>query len=350
MTNLDIDHLISLYLSNHASESQKQELGQWINASEANREVFEHIKKLWSEPAEVRVDNNTKKKRDAIWEAGTGEKEIKKPEASVVDISYWSKIAATLLIVLMSSWIVYQLTIPNKFFKAEVAPYAVAIIKKENPAGQKSMHMLPDGTQVWLNAESILTYPEVFSDTLRLIKLTGEAYFEVAYNKNRPFIVETYDTRTQALGTAFNIHAYPEDKMVKISLLEGKVRVQALPGAQGLPKVQTSVLSPGEELHIPNDGAEFTLHKFNYEKTFGWKEGILVFDGVDFETFRSVVEKWYGVKVEVKGAPRIDWNIRARYKNESLKEVLRDISFNKNFKFELKDKELLITFKEEPMT
>jgi transmembrane sensor len=338
MSNPDIDHLISLYLSNRASESQKQELEQWINASEANREVFEHIKKIWSEPAEVKVDSNINKKRDAIWAAGTGEKRIKKPPASVVDISYLSKIAATFLIVLMSSWIVYQLTIPNKFFKAAVISDAIAIIKKENPAGQKSMHILPDGTQVWLNAESTLTYPEIFSDTLRLVKMTGEAFFEVAHNKDRPFIVEASGTRTQALGTAFNINAYSEDERVKVALLEGKVRVQ------DLSKAQTSILSPGEELFVSNDGADFTIHHFNYEKTFGWKKGIFVFDGVDFETFRTMVEKWYGVKVEVKGAPQKSWALRARYENESLRSVLRDISFNKDFKFELKDKELLITF------
>jgi transmembrane sensor len=339
MTNLDIDHLISLYLSNHASESQKQELEQWINASEANREVFEHIKKIWSEPAEVKVDSFIKKKRDAIWAAGTGEKKIKKPAASVVDINYWSKIAATFLIVFMSSWLVYQLTIPNKFFKLAVVSDAIAIIKKENPAGQKSMHILPDGTQVWLNAESSLTFPEIFSDSLRLVKLTGEAYFEVAHNANKPFIVEAHGTRTEALGTAFNIQAYPEDERVKVALLEGKVRVQ------DLSKAQTSILSPGEELFVSNDGAEFTIHQFDYEKTFGWKQGILIFDGVDFETFCKIIEKWYGVTVKVKGAPKTDWNIRARYKSENLKEVvLRDISFNKNFKFELRDKELLIIF------
>jgi transmembrane sensor len=338
MSNPDIDHLISLYLSNRASESQKQELEQWINASKANREVFEHIKKIWSEPAEVKVDSNINKKRDAIWAAGTGEKGIKKPPASVVDISYLSKIAATFLIVLMSSWIVYQLTIPNKFFKAAVISDAIAIIKKQNPAGQKSMHMLPDGTQVWLNAQSILTYPETFSDSLRLVKLTGEAFFEVAHDASKSFIVETSGTRTEALGTAFNIQGFAEDETVKVALLHGKVRVKPLS------KAQASILVPGEELLIPKNGAEITKRKFNFEKTFGWKQGLLVFDGVDFKTFCGTVEKWYGVRIKTIGSPQTRWDLRAQYSNESLRLVLRDISFNKNFKFELRDKELLIIF------
>jgi transmembrane sensor len=337
--NPDIDYLIILYLSNRASDFQKQELEQWINSSEDNKEIFEYIKEIWSKPSDVRIDHKMIQKRDEIWKAGTQDQVKKLAPPRRIDIIYWSKIAATFLIVVLSSWIVYQLSSRGAVSDDAIVSDAVAIIKKQNPSGQKSMLMLPDGTQVWLNAESSLTYPEIFSDTLRLVKLEGEAFFEVAHNKKWPFIVEASNTRTQALGTAFNITAYPEDEIVKIALLSGKVRVQESS------KFQTSVLSPGEELHIPNDRAEFNLHKFNYEKTFGWKNGILVFDGVDFETFCNIIERWYGVKVKVKGAPKTDWDIRARYKNENLKEVvLRDISFNKNFKFELKDKELFITF------
>jgi ferric-dicitrate binding protein FerR (iron transport regulator) len=103
-------------------------------------------------------------------------------------------------------------------------------------------------------------------------------------------------------------------------------------------------LSPGEELLAPKDQRSFSRQQFNYESTFGWKEGILLFDGADFAGFRSAIEKWYGVKVEIRGTPPVDWQIRARYQHEDLRHVLRDICFNKSIKFELHDKNVLITF------
>jgi ferric-dicitrate binding protein FerR (iron transport regulator) len=218
------------------------------------------------------------------------------------------------------------------------SPIAVSLIEIKNPAGQRSAYTLPDGTQVWMNAASSLVYPEKFVDTMRLIHLQGEAFFEVVKDPQRPFFVEAAGTRTQALGTAFNINAYPEDDTVKIALLEGKVRVQSAD------QIQTAILSPGEELLAPKDNTAFSRQQFNYISTFGWKEGILIFDGADFASFRSAIEKWYGVKVETKGALPLDWNIRARYQYEDLRHVLRDICFNKNIKFELDDKKVLITF------
>jgi ferric-dicitrate binding protein FerR (iron transport regulator) len=211
-------------------------------------------------------------------------------------------------------------------------------VEKLNPAGQRSNHRLPDGTEVWLNAESRLTYPEKFDDTLRRVQLTGEAFFEVAKDPQRPFIVEAGGIKTQALGTAFNIHAYPEEDITKIALLEGKVRVQ------NANSVQTTLLSPGEELLISNKNSDISTQPFNYESTFGWKEGILIFEGADFISFMSTIEEWYGVDVKVKGTPPTDWHIRARYQNENLEHILRDICFNKSIKFELHDKNVLIIF------
>ena len=336
MTDPDIDHLIILYLSNRASEDEKKEFEHWVDASEDNKEIFEHIKKIWSQPSKVRVSDELIEKRDKIWDQGIRHSQVKKM-ASKVDMLYWTKIAATILILFISSSIVFWIGTENKLYETEQLPEPVALIQKQNPAGQKSMHMLPDGTQVWLNAESSLIFPEVFSDTLRLVKLTGEAYFEVAHSKSRPFIVETSENKIEALGTSFNIKAYPEEHITKVALLEGKVSVQDQ-------KMQVTILMPGEELFISKNGGEPTTYHFNYEKTFGWKQGILIFDGVDFKTFCSMIEKWYGVKIEIHGQPKIDWDLRARYINQNLRFLLRDISFNKNFQYELNDKKLLIKF------
>ncbi len=328
--NPDLDRLIILYLSRRASKCERQELEEWLHTCAANRKVFDRLKDIWH-MSHDEYHPDMDQVRDRIWAAGT---KTKAKASKPVNTFYWSKVAATILLFLTVGWLTSYLI--ND--KTSLIPEKIALVEKINPPGQKSTHMLPDGTKVWLNAESSLNYLEKFTDTIRLVQLRGEAYFEVAHDSQRSFIVETGNIRTQVIGTSFNINAVQEDAFIKISLLEGKVKVQ------DADRVQTANLSPGEELLAPKDSTKFSKQRFSYENTFGWKEGILVFDGTDFIAFRNTIQKWYGVKVEIRGDPPLNWNIRARYQNEDLEHVLTDICFNKNINFEIKDKNVIITF------
>ena len=329
----DIDRLIGLYLSGRASTAEKKELEEWLKASPANQAVFEQIKKVWLSSQSLSLSPEMEKTRERIWKAGAEQSQPVRHR--FIDITYWSKVAAVFIIFLLGAAFFSYLIDNNSTLSL---PEPVAMMEVTNPSGQRSVHALPDGSKVWLNAESSLTYPETFSDTLRQLQLLGEAFFEVARDPKRPFIVEAAGTHTQALGTAFNVHAYPEEDTMRIALLEGKVKVQSED------QVQTAILSPGEVLSTPRDHSEFYKKPFDYVRTFGWKEGILIFDGTDFQSFRTTIERWYGVQVTYQGTPPHDWHIRAKYQNEDLRHVLRDICFNKNISFELNGKNVLFTF------
>lgn len=329
--NEDIDRLISLYLSNRASEKEKAQLDGWLQASPENRKVFDRLRQMWTLSATHEYRADMDQVRDAIWLAGTAQKQSMKQPGRKPDVIYWIKIAATFLIFFFGAWLLLYL-IQSGTFSEEIV-----WVEEVNPSGQRSTHRLPDGTKVWLNSESSLSYPENFSDTLRQVYLKGEAFFEVVSVADRPFVVEAGGVDTRVLGTSFNINDYPSD-LVRIALLEGKVQVQ------DTGRIQTAFLSPGQELIARKDGSGFSIQPFNYEQTFGWKEGILIFDGVDFNSFRASIEKWYGVKVAIQGSPPNDWHIRARYQNENLRNVLRDVCFNKNIEFELHDKNVTIIF------
>jgi hypothetical protein len=95
---------------------------------------------------------------------------------------------------------------------------------------------------------------------------------------------------------------------------------------------------------MENGAHDFSIRKINYEVSFGWKEGILMFNGDDFATFKRSLERWFGVNMKVSGNPPTDWNIRAKYYNETLYNILRDISFNKNLDFEIVNKDLVLKF------
>lgn len=155
--------------------------------------------------------------------------------------------------------------------------------------GQWQIH-LPDGTMVWINAESSLTYPVTFSKLkTREVTLKGEAYFEVAKEANRPFIVHSPKQDVQVLGTHFNISAYPEDAVVRTTLLEGSVRVSEKEGNEQL------LLIPGEQAVLSNAG--ISVNKPDVEEVTAWKDGYFMFNNEKQESIMRKVARWYNVDV-----------------------------------------------------
>ncbi len=327
-SNPDIDGLIILFLTGQASPTQREALEAWLKESDHNQWVFDQMKAAWHSRARVQPDQRMRDRREAIWRAGTMsvlDSEPRKRTAPIV-----SRVAATLLILMVSVWGVVT-WMPRE---REVSP--PRIVDVVNERGMKSLHTLADGTEVWLNADTRLRHPEVFSDTLRWVELTGEAFFAVTPDSSRPFVVRAGKTLTHVLGTSFNVEAYADGDYVKVSLLEGRVEVR------NEEATKRSELSPGQQLLYAGD--EFDVQPFDYASTFGWKDGILIFDGVDFETFRNTLERWYGVNTRVIGTPGRDWQIRARYHNESLENVMRDVAFNKNFSYRIEGNNLILNF------
>src|SRR5690606_25962513 len=124
---------------------------------------------------------------------------------------------------------------------------------------------LPDGTKVWLNAASSLKYPVAFNDTERKVELTGEAYFEVAKDKNKPFKVLADKQEIKVLGTHFNVNAYTDEASIKTTLVEGRVQV-------GLRNTSTAhILRPGQQSEL--SGNTFKIHQVDVEEAIDWKNG-----------------------------------------------------------------------------
>lgn len=168
-----------------------------------------------------------------------------------------------------------------------------------NPRGSRVIDMLlSDGSHVWLNAGSSITYPVAFVGDQRKVELKGEGYFEVAHDRNKKFIVAANGTHTEVLGTHFNVNAYENEKQVKVALLEGAVKVTI----EKLSRFQ--VLKPGEQAQI---GETFRLQKVDVNKVIAWKNGFFDLDGLPFTEFMHQLERWYNVEVSfASGMPEID--------------------------------------------
>jgi len=158
------------------------------------------------------------------------------------------------------------------------------------PTGAQFEVLLPDGTAVWLNAESSLKFPETFvSVDARRISLTGEAYFEVAHDKTKPFYVSSKGQDIQVLGTHFNVNAYGNEKSVKTTLLEGSLRVTSKTDQQSV------LLKPQEQAIL--DGNTLSVNSLKADDTASWKDGEYIFRNMPMEDVMRTVERWFGVKV-----------------------------------------------------
>ncbi|MBS0031087.1 FecR domain-containing protein [Chitinophaga sp. 22321] len=161
------------------------------------------------------------------------------------------------------------------------------------PRGGQYQVVLPDGSQVWLNAASSLRFPVAFTGKDRAVTLTGEAYFEVAQNAGQPFIVQTTGMQVKVLGTHFNVMAYSDEGRVKTTLMEGAVSV-----SQGK---ATSLMQPGQQASINESGEAFNITRPDLEEVMAWKTGEFRFRKTDIRMIMRQIARWYNVEIEYKG-------------------------------------------------
>ncbi|WP_115372184.1 FecR family protein [Adhaeribacter pallidiroseus] len=152
------------------------------------------------------------------------------------------------------------------------------------PTGRQYKITLPDGSQVWLNAASSLSFANNYQSKNREVLLTGEAYLEVAKDKNKPFVVQAQNSRVEVLGTHFNVMAYPEELSVNTTLLEGSVKISH--------DNQHRIIKPGYQAKV---GKSIAVEKVNVNAAVAWKNGLFHFQNTELEVIMRQLERWYGV-------------------------------------------------------
>ncbi|WP_290798518.1 FecR family protein [Flavihumibacter sp. UBA7668] len=229
-------------------------------------------------------------------------------------------VAASILVVLSGAvwWFSQQRSLPVK----DVLNNSVASVTTISRSTEKSEYkylLLPDSTQVWLNADSKLDFPENFDNKKRIVHLKGEAYFDVRHADKIPFIIYTGEVSTEVLGTAFNIKAYPDMEKITVSVKRGKVKVNYA-------NKQVAVLTKGKEVVIGNLNKEAKEKPVKEELTAGWQEGNLVYDDYKVGDILADLERVYDVDIKV-GSPelkelRVTTTLKRQYGVESALEIL----------------------------
>lgn len=213
----------------------------------------------------------------------------------------------------------------------------LALNKITIPRAGKYNITLSDGTKIWLNSSSSLSFPTAFSGKERKVRLTGEAYFEVAKNKKMPFIIDVNGKQeVEVLGTHFNITAFEDDKNITTALIEGSVRVNA--------KTKQVLIKPGEMV-INNLQDNLSIRKADLDEIMAWKNDMFIFSNENIASVMKKISRWYDVEVAYKG-DMTNMNIDGNYSRaKGLKSLLKNIELLDKVDFEIKERRITVIAK-----
>lgn len=217
-------------------------------------------------------------------------------------------------------------------YKGKDAAAAVVYNTMTTPRGRQYSLLLADGTRVWLNAASSITYPTAFTGKERKVDVTGEVYFEVVHNAGMPFVVQKDGVRVQVLGTHFNVNSYNEESSLNVTLLEGAVRVVS--------GIHRSDIRPGQQAQV-REGSLQLVNNVNLEEVMAWKNGTFRFGGTGIETIMRQLSRWYDVEVVYN--KKIDEIFYAEIpRNTPLSDVLKALELTGEVRFAIEGKKIIV--------
>ncbi len=304
------DELLQKYIAGNATDAEMRRITEWIQASPDNMREYMAQRKLYDV---------------ALWHGEEARK--KKRFFSFVQMTHEAlKIAAVFAFALIGTY--YW----QKFQPAEDVLQTIHV-----PAGQRAELVLSDGTKVWLNSRSTLTFPGEFNGDMRSVKLDGEGYFAVARNTEHPFMVETDKYNVKALGTEFNVIAYSTEETWKTALLEGCVEI--------LPPHYTNGgirLEPNTMLSL-QDG-KLLKRGITEPDYFLWREGLLCFNNISVGEMMKKLELYYGVKIVVNNTQIVKNHYTGKFRSkDGVEHVLKVLKLSNRFNYTKDDESNIIT-------
>lgn len=383
-----IEQYIVTVLSGEASSEEIQLVQKWINESEANRDYFEKMQCLYKYVAKPSKQNNKQLLFDV--DAAWGKVQTKTTrQRKTPRFSYlrWTSYAAAIISLLVilnifdssknsketdlltSQLEVNQTNEPvlvlengekislrkdtfslQKNYATIHKKDASISYKSDNqetdneteevqhrlviPKGKTYDLLLADGTHVWLNAETELTYPTNFNGDQRKVKLKGEAFFDVAKDAQKPFIVELESMDIKVLGTSFNISNYEEDKTECVTLVSGSVEVNVA-------QKGTYQITPSEQLSLSEFHQTVNIEKVDTELFTSWKDNKYIFKNARLDDILKKLHRWYDFSVAYEDALMGEKRFSIIIDREDdLSKVLEIISYTSNIKLEYKDKRI----------
>lgn len=377
-----VDYLLNAYIQNVADENELKELSQLVEQPEGIAEVERAMDHYWSNPILKDADVDSEKVLNRI--LSHKDFGINKPTRTFILTHKFLRYAALLLVLLgMSVWIfnmrqqnkaqeTSQVASSNNLIKSAIQRAVLTLSDgkkidlQENKVGTISIGedlmvqqhngqliydgeendknknvlntmttpkagyyrlVLNDGTRVWLNAASSITYPVFFQGSERRVAITGEAYFEVAKDSRKPFYIDANGSEIKVLGTSFNVSAYHDDQYVSTTLVEGLVNIKTKQGS--------ALLKPNQQSIIRRGSNEIKVSNVDTEKAVAWKNGYFMFEDEDIKAVMKAIERWYDIDVVFEGDLRGKIFGGTIARTDDIKSLLKNIELTDAVHFKI---------------
>lgn len=327
--------LLAKYLSRQCTQTELEEVNRWLNEDAEHPLLLEKLKRQW-EAVQVDASVFVIPDKAAVWnkvQARIRDKAKQIPMYSRSLLIRVSSVAAAIALVLGFS-LSFLLNDQEESWQASQFENVVMA-----PPGQKTQLVLPDGTLVWLNSGSRLSYNYQYSTQDRVVNLEGEAFFDVKKDTQYPFIVKTGAVDVKVHGTAFNVSTYADEENVMVALLRGKVSLLSADDQHVL-----TYLSPDQIATVSKNNLSCQVESCDAEIESSWHHNLLKFDGIPADEVWKKLERWYGVDITLSNIDpsRAYW---FTVKTESLTELLEMINKITPIEYKLDGKEVTISYK-----
>lgn len=358
-----MDDLILKCLQGEASDGENAKVWEWLKSSPENFQHYRQLRDSWMVSGMVRdlseneIDQRYEKMKSRIH---TGRKKPVRVSGVTRLVPEWLKIAAVFVFAFLLGAVIINFLNKGTFDGESNHEYVV-----EAPYGAKVKMSLADGTRVWLNAGSKLTYFDGYNKINRNVSLTGEGYFEVAKDPKNPFYVYARGVKIKAIGTAFNVKAYPDEHIVETTLVEGKVSV-----SQGNRKI---MLEPHQRASFTGDvGTSGTIRdekrtekdtgnrEFSTENTkmeldknintdlyTSWRGKRWIFEGENMADFVKKLERRYDVQILITNPRLSAYKITGSIEQQTLDQLLNALRLTIPVSYQIKNKEVFLTLDEQ---
>jgi transmembrane sensor len=310
--------LLIKYIEGDATDSEKVSITNWLDSDHENMKEYLALRKLHD---------------ITIWQTFPTAKAEQEPASKdsrrlrKITFSEVMKYAAILVVaIIVSRYIFPELKSVDK----------VAMQSLYVPAGQRAEITLEDGTKVWLNANTTLTFPNQFSGETREVSINGEGYFDVVSNKLKPFIVKTNKYNIKVWGTKFNVMAYSGNEKFETALFEGSVEVQKSGGSKGI------LIRPDQRIFQEKD--QLTIAPITDVNHQLWKEGIISFQDESFTELVNKLQLYFDMKIEVKNNKILNNQCTGKFRTkDGVEHILKVLQLRNKFNYTIDEKTNTIT-------
>jgi transmembrane sensor len=312
------------YFSDKLTAEKRKLVDEWKTASKENADLFEEYRRLWKSMGLL----NEMEEIDTVKALRSVNAKIEnRSGASYRFITVLSRIAAVLFIPLLCYTLVASFSgrMNGGERKSDISWQTI-----NTSAGMRGSINLPDGSRVTLNSGSEIKFPTRFTKGTREVQLNGEAFFEVTKDKKHPFIVKTGKLNVEVLGTTFNVSAYNDGKPVEVVLATGSIKLFS---GQGRDTKQLALLEPGNRAVYNTSDNKLTVTGVNTDKYLAWRDGNIIFRDDSMGDVISRLERWFNVDIYVQDKRILDYEITARFHDETLEQVLNLLKLSSEIEY-----------------